>query len=145
MKVRLERKLVFVRSDFRDKKEVVDFLGKQLVQAGAVDPEYVKAMHKREEDIGTYITEGVAIPHGTEASRSLVKRAAVAVLKISAGVDWLNGQRVYLAFGIAGNDDEHVALLGSLATLLMDSVQKEKLMAAKDEDELFAFIDQHMD
>lgn len=138
--MRFERELVFVKADLASKEAVVDFLGKQLVEHGAVQPGYIQAMHRREADIGTYITEGVAIPHGTEESRSLVKKAAVAVLLLPRGVDWINGQKVYLAFGIAGNNDDHVALLGSLAGMLMDDAQKGKLMAAQNEEELFAYL-----
>lgn len=140
--MRFERHQVFVNPILGSKDEVIDFLGRQLVEAGAVYPEYIKAMHQREADIGTYITEGVAIPHGTEASRSLVKKAAVIVLKLPQGIDWINGQKVYLAFGIAGNNDDHVALLGGLAGILMDDRQKEKLMSAKNEEELFTYLEQ---
>ncbi|WP_312419671.1 PTS sugar transporter subunit IIA [Anaerospora hongkongensis] len=135
--MKFERKLVFIRNDFLTKAAVIDFLGDQLVQAGAVHPDYVPAMHKREQDIGTYITEGVAIPHGTEASRSLVRKAAIVVLKIPHGIEWNNGNKVYLAFGIAGSEEEHIDLLGELAAILMDADQKAELMAAESEDELF--------
>ncbi len=135
--MKFERKLVFIRNDFLTKAAVVEFLGGQLVQAGAVHPDYVPAMHKREQDIGTYITEGVAIPHGTEASRRLVRKAAIVVLKIPHGIEWNNGNKVYLAFGIAGSEEEHIDLLGELAAILMDADQKAELMAAESEDELF--------
>lgn len=135
--MKFERKLVFIRNDFLTKAAVIEFLGDQLVQTGAVHPDYVPAMHKREQDIGTYITEGVAIPHGTEASRSLVRKAAIVVLKIPHGIEWNNGNKVYLAFGIAGSEEEHIDLLGELAAILMDANQKAELMAAESEDELF--------
>lgn len=135
--MKFERKLVFIRNDFLTKAAVIEFLGNQLVQAGAVHPDYVPAMHKREQDIGTYITEGVAIPHGTEASRSLVRKAAIVVLKMPHGIEWNNGNKVYLAFGIAGSEEEHIDLLGELAAILMDAEQKAELMTAESEDELF--------
>lgn len=135
--MKFDRKLVFIRNEFLNKAEVIEFLGGQLVQAGAVHPDYVQAMHKREQAISTYITEGVAIPHGTEASRSLVRKAAIVAVKIPRGVEWINGNKVYLAFGIAGSEDEHVDLLGELASILMNADQKEALMAAESEDDLF--------
>ncbi|WP_312522965.1 PTS sugar transporter subunit IIA [Anaerospora sp.] len=135
--MRFDRNLIFINNELSNKAEVIEFLGSQLVQSGAVHLDYVQAMHKREQDIGTYITEGVAIPHGTEASRSLVRKAAIVVVKIPRGVEWINGNKVYLAFGIAGSEEEHVDLLGELATILMDADQKEKLMAAESEDDLF--------
>ena len=140
--MRFERDLVYVKTDIGSKEEVVEFLGRQLAQAGAVELGYVEAMHMRERDFGTYITEGIAIPHGTEKSRDMVKRAAVAVVKIPQGIEWLPGKMVYLAFGIAGNNDDHVALLGWLATFLMDPVQKEKLLSADTADVLFSYLDE---
>ncbi|HWR09093.1 PTS sugar transporter subunit IIA [Sporomusa sp.] len=142
--MRFDRNLVFIKADFHSRDEIVEFLGRQLVQAGAVQPDYIAAMHKREQDIGTYITEGIAIPHGTEESRSLVNKAAIAVVKLPQGIDWIDGKKVYLAFGIAGNNDDHVALLGGLATILMDDRQKEKLMAARSEEELFTYLDENI-
>ncbi len=143
--MRFDRNLVFIKADLKSKAEIVEFLGRQLVVAGAVQPDYISAMHKREQETGTYITEGVAIPHGTEESRSLVKKAAIAIVKIPQGIEWVDGKNVYLAFGIAGNNDEHVALLGGLAGILMDAGQKEKLMAAGTEEELFTFLEEHIE
>lgn len=143
--MRFERNLVFIQSNFKNKEEVVDFLGRQLVQSGAVHPDYIQAMHKREQDIGTYITEGVAIPHGTEESRSLVNKAAIAVVKMPQGIEWIDDNKVYLAFGIAGNNDDHVALLSGVATILMHADQKEKLMAAKTEEDLWAYLDESIE
>lgn len=143
--MRFDRNLVFIKADFYSKDEIVEFLGRQLVQAGAVHTDYIAAMHKREQMLGTYITEGVAIPHGTEESRSLVKKAAIVVLKVPQGIDWIDGNKVYLAFGIAGNNEDHVALLGGLATILMDAEQKEKLMTAKSEEDLFAYLDENIE
>ncbi|EGO64708.1 PTS sugar transporter subunit IIA [Acetonema longum] len=140
--MRFERNLIFIKTDFRDKTAVVEFLGGQLVQAGAVQPAYVQAMHQREQDVGTYITEGVAIPHGTEGSRSLVNRAAIVALKIPRGIEWSDGKPVFLAFGIAGNEEDHVSLLSELAIMLMDADQKAKLLAAENEDDLFACLNQ---
>lgn len=139
--MRFERNLVFVNPDLKTKEEAVEFLGKQLVQAGAVEPGYVEAMQERERDFGTYITEGIAIPHGTEKSRIMVKKAALAAVKVPQGIEWLPGKMVYLAFGIAGNNDDHVALLGWLATFLMDDAQKDNLLSAETEDKLFAYLD----
>lgn len=138
--MQIDRDLIFVNTELKTKAEAVEFLGGQLVKAGAVQPDYVKAMHTREADIGTYITEGVAIPHGTEDSRKLINKSAIAVLKIPEGIQWLPGKPVYLAFGLAGNNEEHVELLGALATMLMDEQQTERLMRTNSEDEIYAIL-----
>lgn len=114
-----------------DKWDAITQVGNVLVEIGAVDPEYVAAMAEREQSISTYMGEGVAIPHGTDASRAHVRRAALAVVQFPGGVDW-NGQQAQLVIGIASSSDEHVGLLAALAGVLTDKDSAEKLRAATD-------------
>ena len=45
-------------------------------------------MLEREKSVSTFIGEGVAIPHGTDESRALVRRTTLGVLQFPDGVDW---------------------------------------------------------
>ena len=47
--------------------------GQLLVAAGAVDPTYVDAMHEREKSVSTHMGNGLAIPHGTNEAKGLIK------------------------------------------------------------------------
>ena len=48
--------------------------GDLLVAAGAVDPSYVDAMHEREKSVSTAMGNGLAIPHGTNEAKGLIRR-----------------------------------------------------------------------
>jgi len=48
--------------------------GALLDELGAIDPGYPEAMLERERTVSTFIGEGVAIPHGTDEARSLVRK-----------------------------------------------------------------------
>ncbi|ASU85433.1 PTS sugar transporter subunit IIA [Nocardiopsis gilva YIM 90087] len=111
--------------------DAIDQCGALLLKTGAVEPAYLAAMHERESSVSTYIGEGVAIPHGTDAARALVKRTSLAVVQFPDGVDW-GGPTVHLAIGIAASGDEHMSVLSSLARVLSDPDRAERLRGAAD-------------
>ncbi|MBB6173111.1 PTS system mannitol-specific IIA component/phosphocarrier protein FPr [Nocardiopsis mwathae] len=111
--------------------DAIDQCGALLREIGAVEPGYPAAMHEREASISTYIGEGVAIPHGTDAARPLVRRTALAVIQFPGGVDW-GGATVHVAIGIAASGDEHMGVLSSLARVLSDPERAARLRGAAD-------------
>ncbi|WP_017585681.1 PTS sugar transporter subunit IIA [Nocardiopsis ganjiahuensis] len=123
----------------RDRADAIDQCGALLVELGAVEPGYVPAMHEREASIPTFVGEGVAIPHGTDASRALVKRTALAVVQFPAGVDW-GGPTVHVAIGIAASGDEHLRVLSSLAGVLTDPERAARLRTATGVDDVLELL-----
>lgn len=115
-----------------DKADAIRQTGKVLLDVGAVEPAYLDAMDEREASVTTYIGEGVAIPHGTNESRASVKHTALAYLQFPGGVDWGDGQRVFVCIGIAARSDEHVTVLAALAQVLSDPDQAAQLREATD-------------
>jgi mannitol/fructose-specific phosphotransferase system IIA component len=112
-----------------DKVDAVQQTGDVLIELGAVEPQYVEAMHERERSMTTYIGEGVAIPHGTDESRVHVRRTELSFLQFPDGVDW-NGEEVKICIGIASQGDEHVGVLAALARILIVPEQAEALRNA---------------
>src|SRR5262245_7313246 len=113
----------------RDRDDAIRQCGAVLVEVGSVSPSYVDSMLDRERSISTYIGEGVAIPHGTNASKDAVLRDALAVLRFPEGVDW-GGQPVTVCVAIAAKGDGHTAILGELAQILLDSQKAQALRDA---------------
>lgn len=122
-----------------DKLDALHQCGAVLVEIGAATEEYAAAILERERSVSTYLGEGVAIPHGTDASREHIKRAALAVLQFPAGVDW-NGHDCRLAIAIASRSDEHIAILQSLAVVLSDKDKAARLRETDDVDEVLALL-----
>ena len=112
-----------------DKWDAVRQAGALLLELGAIEAGYAEAMLERERSVSTYIGEGVAIPHGTDASRSLVRSTSLGVLQFPGGVDW-DGNEVKVCVAIASSGDEHVAVLSALAEILMEPDQAERLRSA---------------
>ena len=122
-----------------DKLDALRQCGAVLVEVGAATEEYAAAILEREESVSTYMGEGVAIPHGTDASRQHIKRAALAVLQYPDGVDW-NGKEVKLCIAIASRTDEHIAILQALAMVLTDQEKATRLRETTDVDEVLELL-----
>lgn len=122
-----------------DKWDALRQSGALLVELGAVEPGYADAILEREGQISTYMGEGVAIPHGTDASRALVRRTALGVLQFPDGVDW-DGETAYLCIPIAASGDEHVGILSALAEVLVDGTSAARLRETTDVDEVLALL-----
>lgn len=135
----LDRDAIRLTERATDQTEAIRRCGTVLVEAGAVQPAYVEAMLDRERSISTYVGEGVAIPHGTLASKDVVLRDALAVLRFPDGVDWA-GQQVTVCVAIAARGDGHVALLAELAELLLDPEKAQALRDATDPDDVLALM-----
>jgi PTS system mannitol-specific IIC component len=103
-----------------DQVSAIDEAGTLLVDAGAVDAGYVNSMHDREKSVSTYMGNFLAIPHGTNEAKGLIKSSAISVVRYPDGIDW-NGNPVKFVIGIAGANDEHLELLSKIAEVFLDT------------------------
>lgn len=101
-----------------DKDAALQLLADKLVADGLVAEGYLAGLQAREAQGSTFLGQGIAIPHGTPQTRDLVYSTGVRLLQFPEGVDWGDGQIVYLAIGIAAKSDEHLRLLQLLTRAL---------------------------
>ena len=135
----LDRAAIRLRERAADRDAAIRRCGEVLVGTGAVDDSYVEAMLERERSISTYVGEGVAIPHGTLASKDAVRRDALSFLRFPDTVDW-GGEPVTICIGIAARGDGHVGILAALAQILLEPGKAEALRAADDPDEVLRLL-----
>jgi len=114
------------------KEDAIRKAGELLVKAGCVHPDYVKGMLGREQTMSTFAGNGVSIPHGRYEDLGLVHRTCISVLQVPEGVEWEDGEKVYLVVGIAAKGEEHMQVLSNLATVLED--YDTAMMLAKTDD-----------
>ncbi|MGA5300972.1 PTS sugar transporter subunit IIA [Nucisporomicrobium flavum] len=124
-----------------DRESAVHRCADVLEELGAVHPTYREAMLDREWAMSTYLGEGVAIPHGLDKSRALVRRDSLVVLRFPDGVDW-DGHPVTVCVAIAARGDGHVALLAALAQILLDPERARELRETTDAEAIVAMLSQ---
>ncbi len=123
------------------KEDVIREIGEVLVASGAVTPRYAAAMLDKERQHSTWLTDGVALPHGTNVAKCEVLRSAVVVAQMPDGVDWGGGNVVYVAFGVAGKGDEHLGLLAAIAGALQDEQTVARLRRCTSEQEVIRILE----
>lgn len=113
--------------------------GRILVDAGAVDPSYIESMLERESSVSTYMGNWLAIPHGTNEAKDLIRRSAMSLLRYEEPIDW-GGESARFVVGIAGLENEHLEILSKIAIVFSDDEQVDRLLAAGGSDELVAVL-----
>lgn len=126
----ITRDLVRLGATVADKADAIRQAGELLVRAGCVEPDYVAGMLDRERKMSTYLGAGVAIPHGTYDDVPHVRRTAISVLQVPAGVEWEPGETAYLVVGIAAVGDEHLDVLARLGEVAEDDAVIRRLVRA---------------
>ena len=121
------------------KEDAIRQAGQTLVALGAADEGYIDGMIAREAQVSTFMGNGVAIPHGTNESRSAIGKAQLGFIQYPGGVDW-DGKTCHVCIPIASNSDEHVAILSALASVLADKAKAERLQTTTNIDEVLELL-----
>ncbi|WP_249671643.1 phosphoenolpyruvate--protein phosphotransferase [Pseudomonas abieticivorans] len=123
-----------------DKPAALQLLADKLVADGLVAEGYLNGLQAREAQGSTFLGQGIAIPHGTPDTRDLVFATGVRLLQFPDGVDWGDGQIVYLAIGIAAKSDEHLRLLQLLTRALGETDLGQALRRASSAEALLKLL-----
>jgi len=124
-------------------EEAVDRAGQLLVEAGTVEPRYVKAMKRVLHEMGPYavIAPGVVLLHARPEDG--VRQPCFGMVTLSTPVAFGHRENdpvdVVIALG-AVDKQAHVTALQQLAQLLLDQATVERIRAAPDDSALLSAI-----
>ncbi|WP_033445644.1 PTS sugar transporter subunit IIA [Ornithinibacillus scapharcae] len=137
----LSKDNVMLNANVGTKEEAIRLTGSVLVEKGYVDESYIEKMLEREALTSTYMGNFVAIPHGTEDSKSFVKESGISIVQVPDGVDFGGGNIVKLLIGIAGKGDEHLDILSKIAIVCSEEENIESLVKANSAEEVLAIFE----
>lgn len=132
----LERKNIVLNCEPVTPEEAIRRCGERMVESGYVDEAYIQGMLDREASFSVAIGSHVAIPHGTNDVKPLIKRSGMVVMTYPQGIDW-NGDKVKLVVGIASKGDEHLEILGRIVGIAGSEADTDALVAGTDAEDLF--------
>ncbi|WP_066070914.1 PTS sugar transporter subunit IIA [Neobacillus soli] len=138
----LAKENILLNASVASKEEAIKLTGSILVEKGYVDASYIGKMLEREQLTSTYMGNFVAIPHGTEDSKSFVKESGISFIQVPQGVDFGAGNIVKLLIGIAGKNNEHLDILSKIAIVCSEEENIEKLVSAKSAEEILAIFEE---
>ena len=136
----LSKDRISLQASAVDKVDAIRQAGELLVRSGCVLPEYVDGMLAREQSMSTSLGNGVAIPHGVYENRGHILQTGLSVLQLADGVEWDEGEKVYLVIGIAASSDEHVGVLSNLAEVVDDEHSLAELLTTTDPEAIVRYL-----
>lgn len=136
----LSKDRISLHATAADKADAIRKTGELLVNSGCVLSPYIDGMLAREQSMSTCLGNGVAIPHGVYENRDHILQTGISVLQLVDGVEWDDGETVYLVIGIAASGDEHVGVLARLAEVIDDEANLNELLTTNDPDVIVKYL-----
>jgi mannitol/fructose-specific phosphotransferase system IIA component len=136
----LSKDRISLQASATDKADAIRKAGELLVNTGCVLPQYVDGMLTREQSMSTSLGNGVAIPHGVYENRDHILQTGISVLQLVEGVDWDEGEKVYMVIGIAASSDEHVGVLSNLAEVIENEDTLAELLKTRNPDVIVKYL-----
>jgi len=132
--------ILSVESESKDK--AIERAGKLLIDGGYVKENYIEGMKAREEEVTTYMGNGVAIPHGMNEYKKEIIESGIVIAQYPNGVDFGDGNIAYIVIGIAGKGEEHMEILSKIALTVQYEENVERLRIAKTPEEIIKIIEE---
>lgn len=133
----LEKKNIILNCKPVTPQEAIRACGRLMLENGYIEEDYIQAMLKRDRSDSVAVGSHVAIPHGDNESRALVKKTGLVVMTYPDGIDW-NGERVRLVIGIASKGEEHLEILKYVASIAAEDETVDSLVDAGDLNTFYA-------
>lgn len=100
------------------------------------------AVHQREEDLGTAMEKGVAVPH---ARIAFIKKPLVVVGYSPSGIDWNAPddkltQFIFLILTPQEDDESQIHLLASIAKMMIKDENQKAISQCKDREEMWQIL-----
>jgi fructose-specific phosphotransferase system IIA component len=140
----LTEKIIDVKLNAKDKTEAINNMIDLANNSGRIlDLEKVKkCVFDREKLVSTGVGKGFAIPHGkTDEISDIV--AAFGIFRDPIDFDSIDSKKVSFIFLLIGKDsllNAHIKLLSRISRLMNKDEFREKLLKAKNENEVLKFF-----
>lgn len=136
------RENIILNVDKESKERAIERVGKMLVSRGYVNENYIEGMKARENEVTTYMGNGIAIPHGMNEYKKQIIESGITIAQYPKGVDFGDGNIAYMVIGIAGKGDDHMEILSKIALTIQYEENVERLKNAKTPEEIIDIIEE---
>lgn len=114
--------LLFFKDNVANQSELIEKYSCYLLDHGYVDKNFYKSVINRQKISSTYISRGIAVPHG---SVDTVKKSVIVIIILDNPIDWDNEQAQIILFIVSNN--EHVNSFNQLLRSVLRLASSDKL------------------
>lgn len=136
----ISREAILIDNEAESVEEAILAAGNALRAGGACTEEYVQAMLNNYREFGPYfvIAPGLAMPHARPEQGALQAQLSFVRLRKPVVFGHAENDPVQLVLGLsATGQDEHIALIQQLVTLLGDESTYHLFLNSSDPDQIF--------
>ncbi|KMK50833.1 PTS system mannitol-specific transporter subunit IICBA [[Actinobacillus] muris] len=136
---------IFLNLTATTKEEAIQFAGEQLVKLGFAQADYIPAMFEREDQVSTYLGEGIAVPHGTIEAKDKVLKTGIVFCQYRDGVRFNEEEDgvAKLVIGIAARNNEHLQVVNAITNALDDEHTMATLLTTNDPEQVLSLLSKH--
>ena len=137
---------IIMDCDSKSQKNTLEVISNKMAELTSTNKyEIFQKLYEREKLGTTAFGNGIAIPH---ARIEGIQNAKIIILKLTKAIDFnsIDGNKVDIVMSLFvpnDNNEMHVELLSSIASLLYNQVFREKIRTANTASDVMMIIDSH--
>ena len=142
----LTEESIIMDCDSKSQKNTLEVLSNKMAELTSTNKDEIfQKLYEREKLGTTAFGNGIAIPH---ARIEGIQNAKIIILKLTEAIDFnsIDGNKVDIVMSLFvpnDNNEMHVELLSSIASLLDNQVFREKIRTANTASDVMMIIDSH--
>ena len=137
---------IIMDCDSKSQKNTLEVISNKMAELTSTNKDEIfQKLYEREKLGTTAFGNGIAIPH---ARIEGIQNAKIIILKLTKAIDFnsIDGNKVDIVISLFvpnDNNEMHVELLSSIASLLDNQVFREKIRTANTASDVMMIIDSH--
>ena len=142
----LTKDSIIMDCDSKSQKNTLEVISNKMAELTSTNKDEIfQKLYEREKLGTTAFGNGIAIPH---ARIEGIQNAKIIILKLTEAIDFnsIDGNKVDIVMSLFvpnDNNEMHVELLSSIASLLDNQVFREKIRTANTASDVMMIIDSH--
>ena len=142
----LTEESIIMDCDSKSQKNTLEVLSNKMAELTSTNKDEIfQKLYEREKLGTTAFGNGIAIPHARVEG---IQNAKIIILKLTEAIDFnsIDGNKVDIVISLFvpnDNNEMHVELLSSIASLLDNQVFREKIRTANTASDVMMIIDSH--
>tara|TARA_B000000477_G_scaffold110933_1_gene104758 strand:+ start:440 stop:889 length:450 start_codon:yes stop_codon:yes gene_type:complete len=137
---------IIIDCDSKSQKNTLEVISNKMAELTSTNKDEIfQKLYEREKLGTTAFGNGIAIPHARVEG---IQNAKIIILKLTEAIDFnsIDGNKVDIVMSLFvpnDNNEMHVELLSSIASLLDDQVFREKIRTANTASDVMMIVDSH--
>ena len=137
---------IIMDCDSRSQKNTLEVISNKMAELTSTNKDEIfQKLYEREKLGTTAFGNGIAIPHARVEG---IQNAKIIILKLTEAIDFnsIDGNKVDIVISLFvpnDNNEMHIELLSSIASLLDNQVFREKIRTANTASDVMMIIDSH--